>query len=248
MDERSQRIADRFEVPMLIAAALVIPVIIIEEANPGEPLDTIAAVLNYGIWIAFLVEVVVMLAVVPDRWLWLRKHPIEVIIVVLTPPFLLAALAPVRALRLLRLGRLLQLAPLIRRLFTPQGVKYTAVLALLTALAAGEAFHAVEEDVSRWNGVYWAIATMTTVGYGDINPMTEQGKVIAVIVMIVGIGFVALVTGAVAERFLAPRVDQVEEAEQEIERTEEDLLRQVRQMSAQLADLERALVRQFAER
>ena len=47
MDERSERIAKRFEVPMLIAATLVIPTIIIEEAGPGEPLATLGVVLNY---------------------------------------------------------------------------------------------------------------------------------------------------------------------------------------------------------
>src|SRR5438309_4944575 len=98
MDERSERIARRFQVPMLIAAVLVIPTIIIEEAGPGEPLATLAVVLNYAIWIAFLVEAAVMLSVSEDRWRWVRQHPLEVIVVLLTPPFLLAALQPVRLL------------------------------------------------------------------------------------------------------------------------------------------------------
>src|SRR6476660_4468001 len=83
MDERSERIAKQFEVPMLIAATLVIPTIIIEEAGPGEPLESLGVVLNWGIWIAFLVEAVVMLWVVPDKWRWVRTHPIEVIVVVI---------------------------------------------------------------------------------------------------------------------------------------------------------------------
>src|SRR5438034_1123737 len=103
LDERSARIAKRFEVPMLIASAFVVPAIIIEEAGAGEPLDSLAVVLNYAIWTAFLIEAVVMLAVVPDKWRWVRDHPLEVIVVLLTPPFLIAALQPIRALRLLRL-------------------------------------------------------------------------------------------------------------------------------------------------
>jgi hypothetical protein len=65
-----------------------------------------------------------MLWVAPDRWRWVREHPLEVIVVVLTPPFLLPALQPVRLLRLLRL---LRLAPLVHRLFTAQGLRYTAL-------------------------------------------------------------------------------------------------------------------------
>jgi voltage-gated potassium channel len=43
---------------------------------------------------------------------------------------------------------------------------------------------------------------MTTVGYGDLNPQSETGRIVAVVVMLVGIGFVAVLTGAVAQRFL----------------------------------------------
>jgi voltage-gated potassium channel len=43
-------------------------------------------VLNWAIWLAFLTELVVMLAVVPNRRAWLRGHPVEVIVVLLTPP------------------------------------------------------------------------------------------------------------------------------------------------------------------
>ena len=49
MDERSERIAARFELPMLVAALLVIPTIAIEQSDPGEPWDTLAVVLNWTI-------------------------------------------------------------------------------------------------------------------------------------------------------------------------------------------------------
>jgi voltage-gated potassium channel len=75
---------------------------------------------------------------------------------------------------------------------------------------------------------------MTTVGYGDITPKTTEGKVIAVLVMLVGIGTATLLIGAVAQRFLAPSVEHVEVAE-------DDVLVQVREISARLGQLERAL-------
>jgi hypothetical protein len=48
VDERSERIARRFEVPMLVAAVLVIPLLILEESDVGEPWDTVAVILNWG--------------------------------------------------------------------------------------------------------------------------------------------------------------------------------------------------------
>ena len=108
MDERSERIARRFERPMLVAALLVIPLLVLEESNLGQPWTTVAAFLNWGTWLAFLAEVVVMLAVVPDRARWAREHPIEIVVTALTPPVLPAGFA---AARLLRLLRVLRLAP-----------------------------------------------------------------------------------------------------------------------------------------
>ena len=200
MDERSERIADRFERPLLVAAVLTIPVTILQLLPPADPWRTIADVLNWTIWLTFLAEVVLMLAVVPKRRQWLRGHPLEVAIVVLTPPFLVSVVQSVRVLRLLRLVRLIRLAPLLRALFTAKGLRYAALLTLLTALAGGVAFASVE-NTSVGNGIYWAVTTMTTVGYGDITPKTPEGKVITITVMLVGIGFATLVIGAIAERF-----------------------------------------------
>lgn len=233
MDERSERIAKRFERPLLVAAVLTIPVTILQLLPPKDPWRTIADVLNWAIWLTFLAEAATMLAIVPSKRQWLRHHPLEVAIVVLTPPFLTTAVQSIRALRLLRVLRLLRLAPLVRLLFTAEGLRYAALLAGLTALAGGAAFASVE-NIKVGDGIYWAVTTMTTVGYGDITPKTPEGKVIAVVVMLVGIGFATLVIGAVADRFMRPPV-------RELEATEEDLLQQVRDISARLQQLERAI-------
>ena len=100
--------------------------------------------MNWATWLAFLGEFVLMLAVVPDRGRWIRDHPLEVAIDVLTPPFLPPSLQAARVFRLLRLLRLLRAAVLLRRLLTTEGMRDAAVFALLTVLGGGAAFAAVE--------------------------------------------------------------------------------------------------------
>jgi voltage-gated potassium channel len=201
----------RLELPLLVAALLTIPALAVEQAGAREPWHTIAVVLNWSIWAAFLAEVVLMLRVEENRALWLRQHPLDVAIVLLTPPFLPASLQAARVFRLLRLLRLLRAASLVRRLLTTEGVRDAAVLALVTILGGGAAFAAIEKTdahghhISAWDGVWWAITTVTTVGYGDFAPQTTGGRLIAMVVMVIGIGFVAILTAAAAERFIRTR-------------------------------------------
>jgi hypothetical protein len=157
MDERSLRYERAFELPILVAALLVIPVIAIEQSEAGEPWRAIAALLNWAIWIAFALEVVVMLAVVPDRRRWLRGHPLELVVVVLTPPFLPASLQALRALRILRLLRLIRVAPLVRRLFSLDGLRYAAILAGLTSATGTSTQSPSVGDCSRWRS--WSSAS-----------------------------------------------------------------------------------------
>jgi voltage-gated potassium channel len=208
---RADRIQKRFEWPVVIAALLTIPLLVIQESEFGEFWDTVATVLNWVTWSVFFAEAVVMLAVTPDRWRWLRHHLIDVAVVVLTPPFAPQAWQNGRLFRLIRLLRLLRVGAL-RRLLSLEGMKYAAAVAVGTVLVGGVVFTSVEEghnkDVSSaWDGVWWAVTTVTTVGYGDIAPETTAGRIIAITIMLVGIGFVALLTAFIADRFINVQVE-----------------------------------------
>lgn len=237
MDERSERWAKRFQIPVTIAALAVIPVLI---AAPGAdgPWPVILGVVDWLSWLTFVAEIVVMLIVVPDRRRWLRGHLLEVAIVVLTPP-VVGLFTSARLLKLLRLLWLIRLAPVAHRLFTTAGVRSAALLVALTAVVGGAMFAELEKGQTTANGIYWAITTMTTVGYGNPEPTTTATKIVAVVVMLVGIGFVAVLTGAIAQRFLAPDIAEEEREFDTVEATSQEILAELREVRQRLEALER---------
>ena len=234
--------------PIFFAALLVIPVIVIEQVHASHSIKAVGTALNWVIWVAFAIELIVMLAVVPDRMRWVRSHPLEVAIVLLTPPVLPASLQALRLFRLLRVLRLTVLVKQYRRLFTLEGVRGAAVLAAVAAFGGGAIFSEVEKGYSVWDGVWFAVTTMTTVGYGDVSPHTTGGRVLAIALMLIGIGFVALLTGAIAQRFLSPQIRRsVEAAEADVAADVGDiraeLARELRGISVRLQELEQMVER-----
>ena len=101
----------------------------------GEPWPTVGNVLNWGTWLVFATEVVVMMCIVPSRKYWLRHHPLDVAVTVLTPPFAPAAWQAGRLYRVLRLMRLLRVFSL-RRLLSLDGLKVAALTAVIAAQGA----------------------------------------------------------------------------------------------------------------
>jgi voltage-gated potassium channel len=231
-------VARRLERPLMAAALLTIPTTALQFVHVGGPWQTALEVVDWAIWILFAVELVVMLAVASNRLRYLFDHPLDVCIVVLTPPVFAAAMQGFRVLRLLRLLRLLRVPGVWDRVFSADGVRFAVVAAMATAVGGGALF-ASADHVSLGNGVFWAVSTMATVG--SIAPHTVAAKVIAVPVMLVGIAAGTFVIGAVANRFFARTVE-------EVELSEDDLLMEVRVISQRLQSLETALAQRRAAR
>src|ERR671910_1185223 len=237
---RAERVAGWFRAPLIVAALLAIPVIVVQESELAGFWQSLAAVLDWGIWGVFVANLIAMLAVVPDRRRWLIENPIDVLIVALTPPFLPATMKIARALPVVRLVWLLVIANRMRALFSLQGLRYAALAVFTVVVGGGVVFVAVEpgQQLSTWDGLWWATETVTTVAYGDIYPTTTLGRIVATVVMVTGIGFVALLTGALAQRFLHGGNGG---ATPETTPGEAEMLRRLGEMSQQIAELQKDL-------
>ncbi len=120
------------------------------------------------------------------------------------------ALVALRALRLLRIFRILKLARYVgasNRLMVALRASKAKIAVflffiLILAIILGTIMYLIETDqgsgfTSIPRSIYWAIVTLTTVGYGDIAPVTPLGQLIASVIMIMGYGIIAIPTGIV---------------------------------------------------
>jgi voltage-gated potassium channel len=172
------------------------------------------------IWLVFAAELAFILVVAPRKASALRAHWLDAVIVVVTSPILGAFLSSLRLLRLARLLRFLRLGALLTRLMQREralssgtAFRFAALVTLLVVVSAGAAETLVDDGdfPSTWDGIWWAVATVTTVGYGDLTPSSVQGRIVAMVVMLFGIGFLSVLTATVASRFVkTERGDETE--------------------------------------
>jgi voltage-gated potassium channel len=176
--------------------------------------------------------------VAPRKAAALRAHWLETALVLVTVPALGSFLSSLRLARLARLLRLLRLGMLAaravraeRRLTSPVVFRFVGLATLLVVVVAGavESFVDEEHITSVWDGIWWAVVTVTTVGYGDIYPRSVGGRIVAMIVMLFGIGFLSVLTATIASRFVKTDTGT------------EEMRATLARIETQLADLKRQL-------
>ena len=112
-----------------------------------------------------------------------------------------------RVFRILKLGAYLKEADQLRQALVQSRRKITVFLLTIVALVVliGTAMYVIEGPESGFRsipiGIYWAVVTITTVGYGDVAPVTPLGRCVASLVMLLGYSIIAVPTGIVGAKF-----------------------------------------------
>ena len=159
----------------------------------GAHLVTLA---TWGSWACFTVDYVARFSLATDKRRWFVRHLLDLAIV------LLPLLRSLRLLRLIVLVGAMQKA--VGNAIRGKVVVYTISGAVLLVYVASLAVLQTERGapgahiVNFGDAVWWAITTITTVGYGDMYPVTTTGRVIAALLMIGGISLVGSITATIA--------------------------------------------------
>lgn len=152
--------------------------------------------INNSIWLIFALDYLIMITLAKDKFGFVRSHPIELLLV------LIPHLRPLRALRILFIFERV-LVTVKQKIYVSVPFYVSGAAVLIVLLSAGT-IYPVEAPLENSNikspqdALWWAAVTVTTVGYGDKFPVSNEGRWIAVGLMITGIAVVGSITASIA--------------------------------------------------
>lgn len=214
-----------FDVALLVAIVASVVVVMFDSVHPlSAGYEELLEVLEWVFTLLFTVEYVARLVCVDRPWRYARSFFGIVDLASVLPTYLavfvpeLHALIDVRVLRMLRVFRILkltaylteyqQLGAALRNSRRKIAVFLSAVIMIVVTM--GTLMYVVEGPGNGFTSIplsiYWAITTMTTVGFGDITPQTDVGRFIASLMMLMGWGVLAVPTGIVTAEMTSQRL------------------------------------------
>ena len=228
---------ERSSTPMFVASVLYLLAFAapIMSTRIQEPYDAYLNIIQLILWGLFAVDYCIRLYLAPRRLYFITHNLMNLAIVLLPAWRIVSFLAMIHLTTNRQYKRLSELAV---KLFG-----YTAIFIIMFALAIysveSSAPGAMIRDLPT--AYWWTFTTLATVGYGDVYPITGIGRVIAVVVMLYGVGMVAVATGALAS-WIIEKIGGREEQEYPATKADVDDLRQ------EISELRALLAREYARR
>ncbi|WP_027419410.1 ion transporter [Crocinitomix catalasitica] len=223
--EADTKAGKTFDIILLIAILLSILIVMLESVkNFNDRYHQLFLVIEWGLTILFTIEYIIRIISIKKPWSYILSFYGVVDLLSILPTFLglfltgTHTLTVIRSLRLLRVFRILKLGKYLKEVqslnIALRNSKRKIIVFLGTVLTLviilGTLMYLIETEESGFTSIprsiYWAIVTLTTVGYGDIYPSSELGQFIASIVMITGYAIIAVPTGIVTTEMA--RVDE----------------------------------------
>ena len=228
---------ERSSTPMFVASVLYLLAFAapIMSTRIQEPYDGYLNIIQMILWGLFAADYCIRLYLAPRRLYFITHNLMNLAIVLLPAWRIVSFLAMIHLTTNRQYKRLSELAV---KLFG-----YTAIFIIMFALAIYSVESSEPGTMIRDlpTAYWWTFTTLATVGYGDVYPVTGIGRVIAVVVMLYGVGMVAVATGALAS-WIIEKIGGREEQEYPATKADVDDLRQ------EISELRALLAREYARR
>ncbi|MDR5899155.1 ion transporter [Halomonas vilamensis] len=206
--------AKTFDIALIIAILISVAALLLDSVEAYHArFGTVFRYIEWGFTLLFTVELAIRIYCLERPWLYLKSFYGIVDLMAIVPAWLVLvvpgaqSLVLIRILRVLRIFRILRLMEFVgegrllldalKRSLRQIFLFFFSILMVVTLFAA--LMYAIESPEAGFTSIpisiYWAIVSMTTVGYGDIVPVTPLGKAITVILMLIGYSIIAVPTG-----------------------------------------------------
>lgn len=218
---------------LLVATAIIVmPILWYLDTKQIKLVEDWVVFGSWLIWLVLVAEITLILIFVRDRWHYIRTNWLNIPVLVLTFPMILSIIPYAIVLRVLQfmlVARYLsELHKVLQRIFKVSQIGAIAIAFFIIVILGGIIMHSLDPNVKTVeDGLWWAVVTMATVGYGDVVPTSTEGRIFGAVIIILGAVFFSLLTAQLAAYMVG---------EEELMR-ERDILNLVRQNQKQLRDL-----------
>ncbi|QEQ96320.1 potassium channel family protein [Neptunomonas concharum] len=243
----ARRWSRRLEAPMMIAALWIIVDWYLAEKGLSTPELTLFT--DRFIWLCFVAETGILLFLVDNKALYLKHNWMNILIILAGLPVIwgmqIFYAGVLRTLRLLiMVGILLRISTDVRTVLARHNLGMTLFICFLIMLFSGFLISGIDPAFKTpVDGIWWAWVTVTTVGYGDLVPVTTAGRLFGALLILMGIGLFSMLTASFSVFFIEQdekdmlekenqNIDRIAKIESQLERIEAQLQQTLRHLES----------------
>ena len=236
---------------VILLAAIIISVVGVMLDSDKQIHKKYGSILEVSEWlftIFFTIEYALRIYCAPDRKKYIFSTMGIIDLLSIIPTYLVGFYAPIgslidiRIMRVIRIFRIFKLTPYLRsghtmqialRSSRPKIIVFILYISLMVVIL-GTLMYIIEGQQNGFDNIpksiYWAVVTLTTVGYGDVVPITTVGKTVAVFIMMLGYAIIAVPTGIVSSELSKSRKDK------ELLKNQDEILQKDEQQAKQILE------------